>query len=124
MSCQKQTAADIIKKKGDYVLSLKKNNPEVYTGVRDLLETIRGTEPGYCEVTRNHGRIEKREAWLCTDIAWFADREQWQGLATFGRIRSSRTIGDTTATYNAVGLTKRPSNFMNRHYFGNSKPPG
>jgi predicted transposase YbfD/YdcC len=105
MGCQKRIAAGITEKKGGYVLSLKENHPEVYTEVRDLFESTRGTEPGYTEVTKDHGRIEKREAWVCTDISWFADREQWPGLAALGCIRSSQTIADTTTTEYRYFLT-------------------
>jgi predicted transposase YbfD/YdcC len=44
---QKRTAGDITEKKGDYVLPLKENHPEVYTEVRDLCEVVREAEPGY-----------------------------------------------------------------------------
>jgi hypothetical protein len=67
-------------KKGDYVLALKENHPEVYAEVRDCFDAA-PREPGYTEVTKDHGRIEKWEAWLDTDVFWFAGREAWAGLA-------------------------------------------
>jgi hypothetical protein len=76
MGCQKQIAGDIIEKQGDYVFTLKGNHPEVYAEVRDCFNAAIPDKPGYTEVTKDHGRIEKREAWLDTDISWFAGREQ------------------------------------------------
>ena len=49
-------------------------------------------EPGYSEVTKDHGRIEKREAWLSTDISWFAGKQEWEGLKGFGGVHFSRTV--------------------------------
>jgi predicted transposase YbfD/YdcC len=68
-------------------------------------EAVREAEPGYSEATKDHGRIEKREAWLCTDISWLAGREQRPGLAAFGCVRSRRTMGDRTAAENRYFLT-------------------
>ena len=79
-----------MEKQGDYVLSLKENHPETSREVRELFEENGIGEPGYSEVTKDHGRIEKREAWLSTDISWFAGKQEWEGLKGFGCIRSSR----------------------------------
>jgi predicted transposase YbfD/YdcC len=63
--CQKGIAAAITTKHGGHTLALKKNQPEVYEEARELFESI--GEPGcsfpqHTEVTKDHGRIEKREA--------------------------------------------------------------
>jgi predicted transposase YbfD/YdcC len=97
MGCQKQIAADIILRKGDYVLSLKENHPEVYAEVKELFNEKGLGEPEYTEVTKGHGRIEKREAWLYKDISWFEGKEEWAGLKGFGCIRSTRTVKEVTA---------------------------
>jgi len=83
MGCQKQIAADIIQREGDYVLALKENHPEVYNEVEELFPEKELGEAEYIEVTKDHGRIEKREAWLNTDISWFEGREEWPGLKGF-----------------------------------------
>jgi predicted transposase YbfD/YdcC len=76
MGCQKRIAGDIISKKGGYVLSLKENHPEAYAEVAALFPENKLGEAEYTETTKDHGRIEKREAWLCTDISWFAGLER------------------------------------------------
>jgi predicted transposase YbfD/YdcC len=78
MGCQKQIAADITKKRGDYIFALKENHPEIYAEVWDLFDIP--NEPVYTEITKDHGRMEKWETWLCTGISWFAGWEQWAGL--------------------------------------------
>jgi predicted transposase YbfD/YdcC len=96
MGCQKQIASDIIQGKGDYVLALKGNHPEVYTEVTELFGEKDLGEAEYTEVTKDHGRIDKREAWLYKDLSWFEDKKDWPGLKAFGCIRSSRTVKDAT----------------------------
>jgi len=105
MGCQKQIAHDIIQGKGDYVLALKENHPETHAEAAALFPENELGEADYTEVTKDHGRIEKREAWLCKDISWFAGREDWAGLQAFGCIRSSRTIKEKTTTVFRYFLT-------------------
>jgi len=105
MGCQKQIAADIIQKKGDYVLALKENHPEVYSEVEELFPEEELGKPEYTEVTKDHGRIEKREAWLNTDISWFEGKEDWPGLKGFGCIRSTRTVKEVTTVEYRYFLT-------------------
>jgi hypothetical protein len=54
--------------------------------------------PQYTEVTKDHGRIEKREAWLCTDLSWFAGLATWAGLMAMGCVRSTRTVKGVVTT--------------------------
>jgi predicted transposase YbfD/YdcC len=96
---------DIIGKKGDYVLSLKENRPETHREAEELFEESGRGEPEYSEVTKDHGRIEKREARLSTDISWFAGKEQWEGLHGFGCIRSAWTVKGKTSTEHRYFLT-------------------
>ena len=97
MGCQKEIARTIVEKKSDYVLAVKGNHPTLSTEVKDYFETMPETTAHYTELTKDHGRIERRDAYLCTDISWFADKPKWEGLTAFGCIRSSRTIGNETA---------------------------
>ena len=105
MGCQKQIASDITQGKGDYVLALKENHPEVYAEAKELFHEAGLGEAEYTEVTKDHGRIEKREAWLYKDLAWFEGLKNWDGLKAFGCIRSSRTINERTTTEYRYFLT-------------------
>jgi predicted transposase YbfD/YdcC len=98
MGCQKQIAADIIQGKGGYVLALKENHPEVYAEAAALFDETELGQPEYTDITKDHGRIEKREAWLCSDISWFEGLEDWAGLKAFGCVRSTRTVKEITTT--------------------------
>lgn len=42
----------------------------------------------------DHGRIEVRRVWSTSAIDWFADRDQWSGLRSFGLVEAQRTVGE------------------------------
>ncbi|MGP1532067.1 MAG: hypothetical protein ACTTI5_07745 [Treponema sp.] len=37
-----------------------------------------------CETEIGHGRIEKREYYLCTALKWFIDKKDWVNLKGIG----------------------------------------
>ena len=95
MGCHKAIAADMVSKPGGYTPALKETHPEVYEEARERFESIEepgGSFPRYTEVTKDHGRIEKREAWRCTDLSWFAGLAVWAGLMAMGCVRLTRTV--------------------------------
>ena len=97
LGCQKQIAADIKQGKGDYVLALKENHPKTYAAVAALFPKDNLPEAEYTEITKDNGRIEKREAWLYKEVSWFSGKEDWAGLQAFGCVRSTRTIKEKTS---------------------------
>jgi predicted transposase YbfD/YdcC len=112
MGCQKGIAADIVAKQGGYTLALKENHPEVYGEARERFESIDEggcSFPPYTEVTKDQGRIERQEAWLCTDVSWFGGLTAWTGLMTMGGIRSVwmvKGVGTTEMHYYLTTLTE------------------
>ena len=87
MGCQTQIAEKIISNKADYCLALKRNHSDLYDDVRFYFEnelvpaSVQSLEQG-------HGRIERREYFLETDIEWLAQASCWQGLRAIGSVRS------------------------------------
>lgn len=41
---------------------------------------------------RAHGRMEERECVVCDNLYWLEGWKEWEGLRTFARIKSSRTV--------------------------------
>ena len=41
---------------------------------------------------KDHGRIERREYFLTTDIEWIENREEWANLNAIGMVRSRRIV--------------------------------
>ena len=100
MGCQKKIAGKITEKKSDYVFSLKGNQEKIYDDVKDFF-TSHELDEKYCERYKiqkyegeleiGHGRIEKRDGFLCTDIKWLEGKAEWPNLKAVGMVRCQRT---------------------------------
>jgi predicted transposase YbfD/YdcC len=94
MGCQKEIAAKIIDREGDYVLALKGNHEHLHAAVADAFEKAAEVDfqvPGVrrlVTVERSHGRTERREYTVLPapeTLPGFAD---WKGLCTIGMVLS------------------------------------
>ena len=103
MGTQKKIAEKIIKKKADYVLSLKGNQGTFHKEVIAYFDDARTSGFKDIEVSRKttqekgHGRIEKREYYQTEDIGWFQDKKDWKGLKSIGMVKRTITIKDKTS---------------------------
>jgi len=118
MGCQKKIASQIVEKGADYVLALKGNQETVHDEVSrymdDLIvrwkrdpQSVPGL--GFHETNeKDHGRTETRRFWQSCDVAWFADRDKWKGLHSFGVVESVRDINGAISVerrYHLLSLT-------------------
>lgn len=111
MGCQRKIAEKIIKAaKADYVLNLKANQETLLNEVEHYYEDLKASgtiekinkhnespnkdkpfEDGTLQimktVEKGHGRIEKRNYYLSTDISWMIDaKKDWIGLSGIGMV--------------------------------------
>lgn len=72
LNCQKETAEIIIKQKADYLLSVKNNHPNLKKDIEDFVQdtALQSTMQITSKTEKNRGRIEKRTAFVTTDIDW------------------------------------------------------
>jgi predicted transposase YbfD/YdcC len=79
---QSATASQITAQGGDYLLTVKANQPGTQQAIRDFLEPLLAATPeGHSQtVDKARGSIETRRCWLRTDLEDFAPRGQWSGL--------------------------------------------
>ena len=87
MGAQREIAGRIIEKGADFVLALKGNQTGLHEDVAFYFEQEK-IPCGVCTREKGHGRIEKREYFLETDIGWIKQRHDWQGLQAIGAVRS------------------------------------
>jgi len=101
MGTQTEIAKTIINGGGDYLLTLKENQPNLLNDIRLYLNTEIISqkkdslkEAGLYSSTKEkcHGRIENRECYLCDTIDWLEQKEAWAGLTGAGVIISKREI--------------------------------
>jgi predicted transposase YbfD/YdcC len=94
---QTKIAEKIIAQKADYCLALKGNQTNLHDDVRLYFETemIENTK---VRLEKGHGRIERREYFLETNIDWLYGRERWAGLRSIGAVKATVTTkGKSTA---------------------------
>lgn len=94
MGCQKQIAEKICEKDADYIFGLKANQPALLHDVKLYFET-EVVEKQTDTLEKDHGRIEKREYYLETNIAWLPYRSEWKNLNGIGMVKSSVTSTKT-----------------------------
>jgi predicted transposase YbfD/YdcC len=100
MGCQKEIAQTIIEQKGDYVLALKGNHPNLYQDVVQLFEFARqqdwkGIEHQFYQTSnKDHGRLEIRRHWTMGNTEYLYGAEQWKGLQSIGMVESERRVKD------------------------------
>ena len=89
MSCQKKIVKKIIDKKADYTIGLKQNQPELYKDIEDYFRAFSADIPSKTTIEKGHGRIEKREYQLLTNLSWLEQKDEWNGLNALGCVKST-----------------------------------
>jgi predicted transposase YbfD/YdcC len=105
MGCQKEIAAKIVDKGGDYVLALKGNQENLHNDVEKLfLQGLENDFEGFKHQTfrttdQGHGRNENRLYYVVEVPKTLAERyAEWKELKTFGMVLCERQVGDGTPT--------------------------
>lgn len=92
MGTQTEIAKKITEKNASYILSLKNNQPTMYNDVKLFMDEYckdgeaRNGDIYACTIDASHGRIEKRECFVCNDIGWLNNRNKWADLHGIGMI--------------------------------------
>jgi predicted transposase YbfD/YdcC len=118
LGCQKEIAALIIKKKGDYLLALKGNQKLIHEDVKNWFELARKEEFGgrehsyYQQIEAGHHRVEKRQIWTVavSELSSLHNQSLWTGLKTVVMIVSERRLWNKTTTEVRFYLSSLASN--------------
>ena len=118
MGCQKEIAALIIKKKGDYLLALKGNQKLLHKDVKNWFELARkekfaGREHSYYQqIEAGHHRVEKRQIWTVavSELLPLHNQSLWDGLKTVVMVVSERRLWNKTTTEVRFYLSSLASN--------------
>lgn len=97
MSCQKKIAEKIIGKKSDYTIGLKQNQPLLYKDTDDYFKEFSSDIPSKITLDKGHGRIERREYRLLTNLSWLEPKTEWKGLNALDSAKS--TIAENGETH-------------------------
>ena len=89
MGCQTEIAQTIVANKGDYLLQVKGNQPDLLDKV-EMLFTHNNPASTNEQWTKGHGRIEGRRCDVIDKPKLLGQISGWRGLRTLVRITSSR----------------------------------
>jgi predicted transposase YbfD/YdcC len=119
LNCQKETAAAIIKGKGDYLLSVKDNQPTLKEGIEGYVQDrrLRETMDICTAIEKTSGRVERRVAYTSGDIGWLSGREEWEKLACIGAVntQSSSKKGETDEWHYYISSRRLSAQELLRH---------
>lgn len=94
MGCQREIAEQIIAQRGDYVLAVKDNQPQLHDAIRSFMDTaethaLGGVEHSYHEDTdTGHGRVEVRRCWAFEQLECLPQPQRWAGLRSFAVVEN------------------------------------
>jgi predicted transposase YbfD/YdcC len=103
IGCQKEIAATIVAAGGDYVFTVKDNQPQLREDIEDcFLRAIENDFEGvqYDEYKREetgHGRQEKRWYTVIYEPEGIRDQDDWEKLSVIGMCYSERTVAGQTS---------------------------
>ena len=118
MGTQKEIAAQIRKKRADYVLALKKNHGDLHEDVSFYFsDPDQLSKSAYKKtVEKARGGIEKREYWQTDDIAWLHQKKEWSGLKSIAMTRNTiiKNGRETTETRYFISSLPQDANEISR----------
>jgi len=103
MGCQKEIAAKIRARGGDYALVVKDNQPTLRDDIHACLTRAFENDfvgfqcDQYETKERGHGRLEQRYYTILIDPPGLRQAELWEGLCVIGMCVSERTVAPDTA---------------------------
>ena len=98
MGCQKEIAAKILERGGDYVLTVKENQANLLEDIQSCFRhafdtNFRGLEYDEHEThDRGHGRIEKRSYTILVNPQGIRNQDAWQELTVIGMCHHRRIV--------------------------------
>ena len=116
---QTEIAETIMDQGGDYLLTVKENQGQLYEDLESLfgIEEQEGfSTPGYSytrKVDDAHGRLEIRECWVTSSeecLNYLRGRNNWKALKTLARIRSERRMGNNVEIKTRYFISSAPMN--------------
>jgi len=94
MGCQKKIAEQIVRQKGDYVLSLKGNQGLLQDDVKTYFDSSLLPEVAVQTIDGGHGRIETRTLRVSDEIDWLKKEHDWTGLNSILAVTAKREVGE------------------------------
>ncbi len=102
MGCQSDIVADIIARKGDYLLAVKGNQKGLYLSIKALFNDESIERDTNISENKGHGRIEKRTCEVITGkvvTERLKHKNNWMSLNTIVKVTAERTVTNGGETH-------------------------
>jgi predicted transposase YbfD/YdcC len=114
IGCQTEIVDAIVDGGGDYLISVKDNQPKLNAAIIDKFDEAlakrRWTKRDHAKTEDSaHGRTEVRRCWVLPVDESFSERARWKGLAKLVYVERETTIGGTTSVGTRLFITSRAS---------------
>lgn len=116
MGCQTAIAQMILTQGGDYLLSVKDNQPKLHEAIREYFaiaeaEGFRHLQPQVSEtLDKGHGRLERRRCTVVPAPAYLAELERWKDVRALVKIEARRETGAKVETETRYAITSLAPN--------------
>ena len=111
MGCQKEIAEKIIEREADYVLMVKENQLNLHDEIENFFQQAMDIDfqeveyHSFISEEKGHGRKERREIYVSSEIDWLPQKEEWSGLRSIVLLKSFRTAGGATSEESKYYIT-------------------
>jgi predicted transposase YbfD/YdcC len=115
MGTQKKIAQRIREGKADYVLALKANQGTLLEDVKLYLDDALARNfrdvpyDSHTTVEKDHGRFEKREYWVSSELSWLPEVKAWKDMQSIGMVRATRQIKGESRTETRYYISSLPA---------------
>ena len=116
MGCQTEIARRIVIQDGDYLLSVKDNQPTLHEAIQEYFaiaeaEGFRHLQPDVSEsLDKGHGRLETRRCTVVAAPAYLEELARWKGVRALVKIETRRETGDKVETETHYAITSLAPN--------------
>ena len=115
LGCQKEIAAKIVAKGGDYLLCAKGNQARLYEDLKEFFHDcgdFKGIGHDYFgSLEKGHGRIEERKCWAVEgETEWLGIQKDWKNVRTMAAIERKRTTKGKSSVETTYYITTLNAN--------------
>ena len=117
IGCQKGIIENILAKKADYILGVKRNHLVLYEDFviyfekHLMLNEDLPAGVGFFEtIDKAHGRLEKRRCWQSTELKLLPSTKTWKGIRSVLRVENERSTASKTSKEVRYFISSLPLN--------------
>lgn len=116
MGCQRAIAQTIVTQGGDYLLSVKDNQPTLHEAIQEYFaiaqaEDFRHVEPDVSEtLDKGHGRLETRRCTVVAAPTYLEELARWKEVRALVKIEARREWGGKVETETRYAITSLAPN--------------